>query len=179
MPRLPENRPARREQEHGVAQRCVDRRAAEAPGIAACGRPPREPTRTPRQQQADHVAGIVACIGHERERSGPETAGHLDANKHRIERHAHRHGPVERIGRQSVGMAVRMPVPVMILIVIGVVARHARIIPMTAFSAVILFLGAGLIDFHGKNWITAFERLIGFTCWRPRPCRCCSTTRQR
>ena len=87
------------------------------------------------------IAGIVASVGHQRQRSGPEAAAGLDDDEEGVESDAGGHCPVELVGGQAMGMAVpmrvNMPMMVVIVVVIMSFARHARIIPMTAFEAAI------------------------------------------
>jgi small neutral amino acid transporter SnatA (MarC family) len=82
------------------------------------------------------------------------------------------------IGREAMGMAVPMRVPMVVVIVIVSfsVARHATIIPMTTFSAAILlffvmdpigniplFLAAlGPVDPSRRLWVVGRELLIAY-----------------
>ena len=72
----------------------------------------------------------MAGIGHQRQGACPQAAAGFDDDEDRVEADARRHRPVELVGREAVGMAVCVPVPVLVVIVLVgmVVAGHARII---------------------------------------------------
>ena len=64
---LPENGPTRRQEQHGIGEGGVDRCPPQAEGKSPRGWPPGQHACPPGQQQANHIAGIVAGIGNQRE----------------------------------------------------------------------------------------------------------------
>ena len=67
MDRLPGDAATGDEQQHRVGECCVNRRAAEAPGVSSRRWPAGQPTGPPSEQQAKNIAGVVARVGQQRQ----------------------------------------------------------------------------------------------------------------
>jgi hypothetical protein len=78
--------------------------------------PPGQPTRSPGQEQANHIAGVVAGVGEECKRTGPHPRRNLHHHKARVEPHAEHHRPVELARGHAVGPVMVMMVIVMLLL---------------------------------------------------------------
>ena len=68
----------------------------------------RQPEGEHRQQQAGHVAQVVARIGEQTHRAVAEADDELDDDEEQVERNAQHEGPVERqgVGRERMMMVM-------------------------------------------------------------------------
>ena len=102
---LPDDAATGHEEQHSVGEGRVDGGATQAPGVPPRRRPPGEPVRSPGEEQTDHVAGIVAGVGKQRQRPRPEAGPNFRRHERRVERHADGHRPVEAGWRVTVSVS--------------------------------------------------------------------------
>ena len=140
--RLPDDAAAGHEEQHGVGEGRVDGGPTQAPGVPPRRRPPGEPVRSPGEEQTDHVAGIVARVGKQRQRPRPETSPNFRHHERRVERHADGHRPV-KAGRHE-----PVPMPAACTGRMGVIVWHA----LPASLVGVLGAGAVRVDHtHGPS----------------------------
>ena len=105
---LGHNHPDGDEQDERVEQRDEHRALLVAVGVARRGGALRQPEGEHRQQQAGHVAQVVARIGEQTHRAVAEADDELDDDEEQVERNAQHEGPVERrgVGRERMMMVM-------------------------------------------------------------------------
>ena len=86
--RLPGDPPNGNQQQQGVKQGGQNRRSAPAVGAIRTWCDFGQRIATPGHQQAEHVAEIMAGIGEQRERIGPQAKAGFDDDKGQIQAHA-------------------------------------------------------------------------------------------